>query len=523
MRETSIVGVKDLTLVSTVTQQVLLNKVSLHIEHGERVALLGGSGSGKTLLASVMSGVLAWRSLEIQKGFIYVKGRSISNMSTKDLNALRQKSIRMIMQDPVATLNPLHTAATHIIESLRMVYKDRSPSDLHKKAQELLEEVGFSDPDRVLTKYPHSLSGGECQRVCIAAALACEPDLLIADEPCSSLDPIAAAHIMELLTSLSAKHNTALLFISHNVNHIQKYAQRLYVMRDGYIIDALSTKKLLKSPTPYTQRLIGALEHPLMPNVPSDKDPIIVANNLSVRYKDSGFRQGEKLGISDVSLKVFPASVLGVCGPSGSGKSTLAMHVARLVSGEGEMSFFGHPLNSKTHKQDQFFFRRSVQLILQSASTSLNPHKSVFENLAEPARYYSLYDPAVLKERVIEALSWVRLSSGVLQTDMKKISGGEAQRIAFARTLLLQPKVLILDEPTSALDLLAKERMLSLLEYVRDQMDMAIVLISHDINVMRRMANYMIFLENGVVIEEGHAQSVFANPKTKLVKQLLKV
>lgn len=522
MNKASVIGVKDLFISTADKAKTLLCGVSFFINHGERVGLLGGSGAGKTLLTSAMIGHLYGKGSVVQKGKVFVKGARIDKMSQSQLYSLRKKTVRLIMQDPISALNSTHTAGRHVVESLRFVHPRATQKALRAMAEKLFLEVGFVDTKRAFDQYPHQMSGGECQRVCIAAALSCEPDLLIADEPCSSLDPIMSRHIMALLRTISVKHKMALLVISHNIKQVCDYVDRLYVMRDGYIIDSLQSKNMERYAQPYTKRLLEIASSTLRPKVLSKTEPILVAKDLCVGYQSGAWvNQSNYLGIHKVSCNIYASHVLGVCGLSGSGKTTLAYRLAHLVGGSGSIKLFGKDVPSKMDGQDRRFFRKSVQLILQSAATSLNPYKSVFDTLTEAARYYDMYEASDLKSKVLEALGWVRLSSAVLQTDMRQLSGGESQRIALARTLLLRPKVLILDEPTSALDLLAKDRILTILERLRDEMDLAIVLISHDVSVMRRMANYMLFLHKGAVIEEGAAQKLFQTPKTEQWKDFL--
>ena len=515
MNKASVVGVKDLVITTADKAKSLLCGVSFFINQGERVGLLGGSGAGKTLLTSALIGHLYGKGSVTQKGKVFVKGKLIDNMTQEQLHDLRRKHVRLIMQDPISTLNYTHTAGRHIVESLRFVHPGANQKALRAMAEDLLLEVGFLDTKRAFEQYPHQMSGGECQRVCIAAAISCEPDLIIADEPCSSLDPIMSQHIMVLLRTISVRHKVALLVISHNIKQVCDFVDRLYVMRDGYIVDSLESKNMQRYAQPYTKRLLEMTSSTLCPAIPAKAEPIMVAKKLCVEYQSGAWvNQSDHSGIVNVSCNVYASHVLGVCGVSGSGKTTLAYRLANLISGAGSIKLFGKDVPAKMDVQDRRFFRRSVQMILQSAATSLNPYKSVFDILTEAARYYDVYDPCDLKSKVLEALGWVRLSSAALQTDMRQLSGGECQRIALARTLLLRPKVLILDEPTSALDLLAKDRILTILEQLRDEMKMAIVLISHDISVMRRMANYVLFLHKGCVMEEGPAQKLFKNPKT---------
>ena len=520
MMKASVVGVKDLSVLTADGTKTLLHGLSFFINHGERVGLLGGSGAGKTLLASAMIG--HFRDTKT-KGNVFIKGIKVAKMDHAQLMSIRKQTVRMILQDPLSALNPTHTAGQHILESLRFVHTNASQSVLKDMAETLLLEVGFVDTGRTFGQYPHQMSGGECQRVCIAAALSCNPDLLISDEPCSSLDPITSNHIMVLLKNLSKKHNMALFVISHNIKQVCAFVDRLYVMRDGHIIDSLRSKDLGRRAQPYTQRLFDISQTKLRPKISSKAEPIMVAKNLSVSYGTGTWMSRVRhTGIMDVSCKVYPSSVLGICGLSGSGKTTLAYRLANLIAGPGTIELFGKEIKEKMDHHDRRFFRKSVQMILQSAATSLNPYKSVYDILTEAARYYSLYDPLELREKALEVLGWVRLSSAVLKTDMGQLSGGECQRIALARTLLLRPKVLVLDEPTSALDFLAKDRILTILEQLRDEMRMAIVLISHDVLVMQRMANYVMFLDNGGVQEEGAAQRFFSNPQTDIVRDFLK-
>jgi len=516
------VGIRDLVVTSNDGARVLLHGVSLFLNAGDRVALLGGSGAGKTLLASAMIGALHNRRLKI-KGDVFIKGVNIKKIKPQDISKMRQHTVRMLMQDPIAALNPTQSAGQHIVESLRFVLPREHQAVLEERARQLLAEVGFQDPDRIFVQYPHQLSGGECQRVCIAAAISCKPALLIADEPCSSLDPVTTKHIMELLCRLSKAHQMALLLISHNVHDIY-YVEHLYVMRDGHIVDSLPCKNVYMRAQPYTKRLFDMSASSLCPPVARGVEPIMTAKNLYTEYVSGRwFNTKKHVGIKDVSCTIYPSHVLGVCGASGSGKTTLAYRLAHVLHGRGDLTLFGKPITSGLESQDRQYFRHTVQMILQSAPNSLNPYKTVYDILTEAARYYNLYHQHELYDKVQDALGWVRLSPAILDTDIQRLSGGECQRIVLARTLLLKPRVLILDEPTSALDFLAKDRILTILERLRDEMEMAIVLISHDIQVMRRMANYVLLLHEGQVAEEGNSDRFFNHPHTDTLKDFLGV
>ena len=504
-----VVQVKNLTLVSRTTGKVLLHEIDLKIHQGEQVALLGGSGAGKSLLASTMLGLYSLKKTLLKNGLVIINGYDTSMLSKADLQKMRCRTVRMILQDPVASLNPTKTSGEHILEALKLArYKESSP--LKKRVLELLTLVGFSDAMRVFRMYAHQLSGGECQRVCIAIALAGRPKILIADEPCSSLDPIASRHIMKLLSDLSKSLNMALLFISHNVEDAFRYSTLTYVLRDGLLVEALKSSELPNAKHSYTKRLLNKEIFSKEEAKDQQSASIMQAKNLSVVYKKMHkLRMQKHQALYNVSFDVKEGRVLGICGASGCGKTTLALRLANLLTGEGEISLFGKSLPAKMRQDDKAFFRQAVQVIPQSASASLSIYKSVYDNLIEGAKYYDLYHADELPKRVEEVLSWVRLSPNVLETGVLHLSGGERQRINIARTLLLKPKVLIMDEPTSALDLLAKERIIMIMDELRRTQNIGFVVITHDVDILRRIADDVLFLDQGRVREYGPAEQFY--------------
>ncbi len=517
-----IASVKNLTLVSRHNGKVLLHSVSLDVEEGSSVAILGGSGAGKTVLVSTMLGLQDEQHTAIKDGLVIMNGCDLSMMSRADVQAVQRRYVRMILQDPVAALNPTKKAGDHIIEALQLAEYGENMS-FKRRACELLTQVGFSDPARVFAMYSHQLSGGECQRVCIAIALAGRPKLLIADEPCASLDPLTSRYIMDLLHTICTKMNMALLLISHKISDAEHYADTVHVMMDGRLVESISSAQLRKTQNSYTRRLLDIEDRKntgeRKKNTPA---PIMQASNLCVTYKKNKIFSGKDYAaLSEVSFSVYEGWTLGVCGVSGCGKTTLALRLANLIKSEGEITLFGSKITQKMSKDDHKFFRQVVQVIPQSASSSVNPYKSVYDILVEGARYYDMYHDAELYKRVEEVLSWVRLESSILSTGVQQLSGGERQRVNIARSLLLKPKVLIMDEPTSALDLLAKDRILTILEELRDTYNMGFVIITHDIQVMRRIADDVIFLHEGKMCASGPASDLLYRPRDGILRKFL--
>ena len=501
--------------------------VSFEVGKGETVALVGESGSGKSVSALSILGLLPYPLAYHPSGEIYFQGQQLLNQPDAVLRKIRGSHIGMIFQEPMTALNPLHTVEKQIAETL-IIHKKLSKSKARKQVLELLDLVGFHDGASRLDAFPHQLSGGQRQRVMIATALACEPDLLIADEPTTALDVTVQAGILQLLKDLQAKLGMGILLISHDLGIVAKMSQRLYVMRHGQVVESGPTEKVLEEPQhEYTQHLIAA--------EPAGKPAPVVATAPQLIKVDSAkvtFGKRKWWGLSkeyikpvkavdDISFTLKQGETLGIVGESGSGKSTLAMALLRLLEAEGSYVYQQHALHDYNAKQMRPL-RQELQIIFQDPFASLNPRLTVGQIIEEGLRVHqpNLKDTE-LDKLVVAILAKVELEAGMRHRYPHEFSGGQRQRISIARALILQPKVLVLDEPTSALDRSIQAEIIELLRGLQKQDKLAYIFISHDLKVVQAMSHNVMVMQHGKIVEMGSTQAIFDNPQTEYTKTLM--
>jgi microcin C transport system ATP-binding protein len=499
--------------------------VSFDINKGETVALVGESGSGKTVTALSILRLLPYPAAAHPSGAVWFKGENLMALPPDALRHIRGNQISMIFQEPMTSLNPLHTIEDQVGEVLK-IHRGLSNSAVRERVLDLLTKVGIDDPEGRLQSYPHQLSGGQRQRVMIAMALANEPDLLIADEPTTALDVTIQAQILELLLKLKAEFNMAMLLITHDLGIVRKMADRVCVMTHGEIVEQGSTQDIFSAPKhAYTKHLLAA--EPKGPPPPLDpRAPIILeAKDLRVWFPiRRGFLRrtvGHIKAVDGLDLAVQEGQTLGVVGESGSGKTTLGLALLRLVSSEGPIVYLGNRIDHFDSKQMRPL-RRDMQIVFQDPYGSLSPRLSIGQIVEEGL---TIQKPRLEAEerraRVAQALKEVGLDPAMQDRYPHEFSGGQRQRIAIARALVLEPKFLILDEPTSALDMSVQAQIVDLLRDLQRRHKLAYLFISHDLKVVRALANAIIVLRNGKVVEQGPAETVFAHPQTDYTKALL--
>ena len=502
-----------------------VRNVSFDIGKAETVALVGESGSGKTVTALSILRLLPYPAASHPSGVIRFKGEDLMALPLDGLRHVRGNQISMIFQEPMTSLNPLHTIEQQIGEVLK-IHRGLSNSAAQARVLDLLDKVGIEDPKGRLDSYPHQLSGGQRQRVMIAMALANEPDLLIADEPTTALDVTIQAQILDLLLKLKSEFHMAMLLITHDLGIVRKMADRVCVMTNGEIVERGTTHDIFASPQhPYTKHLLAS-EPKGSPPAANAKAPVILeAKDLKVWFPiKRGFMRrtvGHIKAVDGIDLAVKEGQTLGVVGESGSGKTTLGLALLRLVSSEGPIVYLGNRIDGYDLKRMRPL-RRDMQIVFQDPYGSLSPRLSIAQIIEEGLLIQKPdMDRAERRARVSKALKEVGLDPASQDRYPHEFSGGQRQRIAIARALVLEPKFLILDEPTSALDVSVQAQIVDLLRDLQKRYKLAYLFISHDLKVVRALANAIIVLRHGKVVEQGPARTVFTKPKTDYTKALL--
>jgi microcin C transport system ATP-binding protein len=502
-----------------------VRNVSFDIGKAETVALVGESGSGKTVTALSILRLLPYPAASHPSGVIRFKGEDLMTLPLDGLRHVRGNQISMIFQEPMTSLNPLHTIEQQIGEVLK-IHRGLSNSAAQKRVLDLLDKVGIEDPKGRLDSYPHQLSGGQRQRVMIAMALANEPDLLIADEPTTALDVTIQAQILDLLLKLKSEFNMAMLLITHDLGIVRKMADRVCVMTNGEIVERGATRDIFASPQhPYTKHLLASEPKGTPPTADPEAPTILEAKDLRVWFPiKRGFMRhtvGHIKAVDGIDLAVKEGQTLGVVGESGSGKTTLGLALLRLVSSDGPIIYLGDRIDGYDSKKMRPL-RRDMQIVFQDPYGSLSPRLSIAQIIEEGLLIQKPdMDRAERRARVSKALKEVGLDPAAQDRYPHEFSGGQRQRIAIARALVLEPKFLILDEPTSALDVSVQAQIVDLLRDLQKRYKLAYLFISHDLKVVRALANDIIVLRHGKVVEQGPARIVFAEPKTDYTKALL--
>jgi microcin C transport system ATP-binding protein len=499
--------------------------VSFDIGRAETVALVGESGSGKTVTALSILKLLPYPSASHPSGKIWFKGENLMSLRDAALRSIRGNKISMIFQEPMTSLNPLHTIEQQVGEIMK-IHRGLSDRAARERVLDLLGKVGIDDPKGRLASYPHQLSGGQRQRVMIAMALANEPDLLIADEPTTALDVTIQAQILDLLAKLKDEFHMAMLLITHDLGIVRKMADRVCVMNNGEIVERGATQQIFASPQhPYTKHLLASEPKGAPPPANAKAETILEAKDLKVWFPiKRGFLRsivGYIKAVDGIDLAVKEGQTLGVVGESGSGKTTLGLALLRLVSSDGPIVYLGNRIDGYDSKRMRPL-RRHMQIVFQDPYGSLSPRLSVGQIIEEGLliQNHGLSQDE-RNARVARALKEVGLDPAWRDRYPHEFSGGQRQRIAIARALVLEPKFLILDEPTSALDVSVQAQIVDLLRELQRKHKLAYLFISHDLKVVRALANSIIVLRHGKVVEQGPARTVFAKPKTDYTKALL--
>ncbi|MBS0532556.1 MAG: ABC transporter ATP-binding protein [Proteobacteria bacterium] len=498
--------------------------VSFEIGKGETVALVGESGSGKSVTALSVMKLLPYPSAHHPSGAITFKGQNLLAMPENEIRKVRGNDITIIFQEPMTSLNPLHTIEKQIGEVL-LLHKGITGKAARARIIELLTQVGIPDPEGRLQSYPHQMSGGQRQRVMIAMALANEPDLLIADEPTTALDVTVQAQILALLKDIQQRLGMSMLFITHDLGIVRKLADRVCVMQRGEIVEQGPVERVFTAPEhPYTKALLAAEPKP-DPAPPRPEAPVVVkTDDLKVWFpiKRGVLRKvvGHIKAVDGVSVELRKGETLGVVGESGSGKTTLGLAILRLISSDGPVVFMGHSIQGLKFKEMRPY-RRDMQIVFQDPYGSLSPRMSVSDIIEEGLWvHHPELNEIEREQRVVAALNDVGLDPATRHRYPHEFSGGQRQRIAIARALVLEPKFIVLDEPTSALDMLIQAQMVDLLRDLQKKRDLTYMFISHDLRVVAALSSRLLVLRNGKMVEEGAAAELFKNPKSDYTRAL---
>ncbi|WP_122072669.1 ABC transporter ATP-binding protein [Pseudophaeobacter sp. EL27] len=524
MTEAPILQVKNLCV--SFQQDGKVNRavkgVSFSVGRGETVALVGESGSGKSV--SALSTVSLLGDSAIVEGSVTYDGVEMVGADEKHLMQVRGNDISFIFQEPMTSLNPLHTIEKQLAESLAL-HQGLQGQAARTRILELMNKVGIRDAENRLSAYPHELSGGQRQRVMIAMALANKPEVLIADEPTTALDVTIQAQILELLAELKKSEGMGLLFITHDLNVVRRIADRVCVMKGGEIVEEGPAAEVFDNPQhAYTQKLLAAEPSGIPEPVAENAAEMIRTKDLKVWFPiQKGLLKrtiGHVKAVNPTSLSVRAGETLGIVGESGSGKTTMALAIMRLIASEGEVRFCGDDLRQWSTRELRSL-RKDMQIVFQDPFGSLSPRMTCAQIIAEGLAIHKVDQHRAPRELVADVMVEVGLDPATMDRYPHEFSGGQRQRIAIARAMVLRPKLVVLDEPTSALDMTVQVQIVELLRDLQKRYGLAYLFISHDLNVVRAMSHQVVVMKQGDIVETGEAEALFENPQMDYTRQLL--
>jgi microcin C transport system ATP-binding protein len=519
----SLLEVKDLSV--HFGPRKVVDSASFSVDAGEKFALVGESASGKTVTA-----LSTLRLIENARltGSIRFQGREVLEMPDEDLRDMRGRDIAVVFQEPMTALNPIFSVGQQIVESIELHTPLRG-EQAWAETVAAMRRVGIDDPERRARSYPHQLSGGQRQRAMIAMALACNPKLLIADEPTTALDVAIRLQILQLLEDLRARAGMALLLITHDLNLVHRFTDRVAVMEKGVMVEQGPTREVIERPQhPYTRKLVNS--RPDRTVAPPASGVVVVARDVRVDYPThlpgirGWFKSGQFTAVKDVSFELAPAETLGVIGESGSGKTTLALAVLGLVPAQGDIRINGKQWSDRAERRR---LRREIQVVFQDPLSSLSPRLTIEQIVGEGLEIHEPgLDAPARRERILAALLDVGLTEGgraepLLDRYPHEFSGGQRQRIAIARALIVKPKVVVLDEPTSALDVTIQKQVLELLADLQKKYRLSYILVTHDIDVVRAMAHRVMVMKDSRIVESGSLEEVIGRPKSDYTRTLI--
>ena len=506
-------------------KQVLFD-VSLTVQKGETVALVGESGSGKSVTALSILRLLEDSSDISCDGNIHFDGKDVFSLDNKSLRKLRGNRIAMIFQEPMTSLNPVYTIGNQLMEPL-LLHRAMKKKEAYEEAIHLLDKTRIKDPSNRMKVYPHQLSGGQRQRVMIAMALACRPSLLIADEPTTALDVSIQAQILELIRDLQQEFDMALLLITHDLGMVRKISDHIHIMKEGRIVEHGETETIFHNPShPYTRHLMDSVPA-AKKSIKTNNSPFMEIRNLNCHFhlkaEWKGFLQRKQKtirAVDDITLTINRGTTCGLVGESGSGKTTLGMALLKLTDSTGKMLFDGKDLQKLSNRQMRPL-RKNLQVVFQDPFSSLSPRLTIAQIIAEGMKIHAIGNSKAEREDIIkQTLLEVGLSQDMLHRYPHEFSGGQRQRIAIARSIVLRPQFLILDEPTSALDMTIQKQVIQLLKTLQEKYNITYLFISHDLRVIRAMADQVVVMQNGNIVETGSSREIFESPQHSYTKKL---
>ncbi|WP_296078688.1 ABC transporter ATP-binding protein [uncultured Agrobacterium sp.] len=506
-------------------ESLAVDRVSFEIMPGEVLALVGESGSGKSVTANSILKLLPYPAASHPSGQILFEGRDLLNLPMRDLRSVRGNDITMIFQEPMTSLNPLHSIERQIGEILEL-HQALTGAAARARILELLNQVGIREPEKRLKAFPHELSGGQRQRVMIAMALANRPKLLIADEPTTALDVTVQAQILELLAGLKNQHHMSMLFITHDLGIVRKFADRVCVMTKGKIVETGTVEQVFNNPQhAYTRHLLAAEPKGEPPPADDSKSVVMQGDDIKVWFPIKAGLMRKVVdhvkAVDGIDITLREGQTVGVVGESGSGKTTLGLALSRLISSKGRISFIGQSIDSYSYSMMKPL-RNRLQVVFQDPYGSLSPRMSVGDIIAEGLKVHETslsYDER--DRRVAKALEEVGLDPATRWRYPHEFSGGQRQRIAIARAMVLKPRFVMLDEPTSALDMSVQAQVVDLLRDLQSKHNLAYLFISHDLKVVKALANEVIVMRHGKIVESGPAKSIFEAPKEEYTRALM--
>ena len=499
--------------------------MNFEVNPGQVLAIVGESGSGKSTTAMGLMSLLATNAR--MYGSVKVKGQEMLGAKGTTLRKFRGKEVAYIFQEPMTALNPVYTIGFQIIETLRTHF-DMCPKEARVRALELITMVEIPDPETSIDKYPHQLSGGQRQRAMIAQALACDPGLLVADEPTTALDVTVQAEVLDLMRNLKDRLNSAILLITHDMGVVADMADEILVMKDGLTVEHGSADQIFNRPAhPYTQQLLAAVpklgttaRRPLPYNEKALPQPVLKLENVTVAYPKRG-RIPEFVAAKNVSLEIYPGEILGLVGESGSGKTTIGRAAIGLIPiKEGKLEIVGKDI-SHAKPKELSQIRRHTGIVFQDPASSLNPRLPIGESIGEPLFLAGEAKGEALAHRIEDLLDQVELPRSYRNRYPHELSGGQRQRVGIARALALTPDLLIADEPTSALDVSVQARFLDLLQELQGKLNFACLFISHDLAVVDILAHRIAVMQNGVLVEVGDRDQILQHPKSDYTRRLI--
>ena len=504
------------------SQNQVVDAISFDINEQETVALVGESGSGKSVTALSILRLLSKERVIYPSGDIIFEDKSLLHASEKELRKIRGNEISMIFQEPMVSLNPLHTVEKQLYEVLSL-HRGMRRNVARGEILQYLDRVGIKDPKSKLASYPHQLSGGERQRVMIAMAILTHPKLLIADEPTTALDVSVQGQIIELLKELKKELNMSMLFISHNLGIVKKLADKVAVMQDGLIVEFNNKQRIFLRPQhEYTQTLLNS--QPSGEPVPLPDTPGILLNvnhlNVEVVTQKRLFSSKKKKIVDNIGFAVHQGETVGIVGESGSGKSTTALAILRLIKSKGDILFDSHPIQNLSGKK-LLPFRSRIQVVFQDPFSSLNPRFNVEQIICEGLMTHKKLTKTEREQAVIDIMLEVGLDPEMRFRYPNEFSGGQRQRIAIARALILQPELLILDEPTSSLDHTIQKQIINLLKSLQEKHHLSYLFISHDLALVYSICHQIVVMKDGKIVEQGSREKVFYTPESEYTKVLL--